>query len=243
MVMKEEDGTVLRVFGKQGSQRGQLHGPWGIALSEGRLYVAECGNHRVQVFETDGTSEACYGRGKGSRRDQFNRPRGLAISGGILLVADSYNHRIQRLCKTDGRFLGTFCTYGSGEGQLFYPCDVAVVKGMIYIADFGNNRVLVLDQEGKHSGTFGSEGDGGGQFRYPLGIGASGPVLAVCSGRDDHQRVTVYSDLELVRGAESLRKHLRTGISWMKGQDSHLPELVSELVGWEGARPWAHKSK
>jgi DNA-binding beta-propeller fold protein YncE len=238
VVMNEEDGTVLRVFGEEGEEPGQLHGPWGIALSEGRLYVVEFGNHRVQVFETDGTPVACYGNGRGSDRDQFKYPRGLAVSGGTLLVADEDNDRIQRLDKSSGRFLGSFCTEGSGEGQLDRPSGVAVAGGRIYIADWGNDRVVVRDQEGKQIGAFGSEGDGDGQFRRPRGVAASGPVLAVCSARLVHQRVTVYSDVQLTRGAKMLRQHLCVETSWMRGQDAVLADVIAELVSPADTRQW-----
>ena len=242
VVINEEDGTVLRVFGEEGKEPGQLVHPLGIVLSEGRLYIAEGFNHRVQVFETDGTPVACYGNGEGSGRDQLAHPMGLAVSGGTLLVSDRLNHRIQRLDKSSGRFLGSFCTKG-GAGQLSWfcrPSGVAVAGGRIYITDFEDHRVLVLNQEGKQIGVFGSEGDGDGQFRWPGGVAASGPVLAICSGGDgeDHQRVTVYSDVQLTRGAKLLKQHLCFETSWMRGQDAVLADVIAELVSPADTRQW-----
>ena len=153
-------------------------------------------------------------------------------------MADRSNHRIQRLDKSSGRFLGSFCTEGSGAGQLSCPSGVVVAGGRIYIADFGNHRVVVLDQEGKQIGAFGCEGDGDGQFRFPCGVAASGPVLAVCSGYGDHQRVTVYSDVQLTRGAKMLRQHLCVETSWMRGQDAVLADVIAELVSPADTRQW-----
>jgi DNA-binding beta-propeller fold protein YncE len=45
------DGDGPMTFGD-----GQFQEPWGIAVAEdGRVYVADTWNHRVQVFDSDGT--------------------------------------------------------------------------------------------------------------------------------------------------------------------------------------------
>ncbi len=50
------DGTFIGSWGRPGSARGELRIPHGLAFdAEGRLYVADRGNHRVQIFAQDGT--------------------------------------------------------------------------------------------------------------------------------------------------------------------------------------------
>ena len=44
------DGTFERSFGTRGSGNGEFNQPWGMAVSGGRLFVADHWNHRVQVF-------------------------------------------------------------------------------------------------------------------------------------------------------------------------------------------------
>ncbi len=44
------DGTPSTVFGEPGAGRGQLRHPTGIAVTGSRVYVADFGNDRVQVF-------------------------------------------------------------------------------------------------------------------------------------------------------------------------------------------------
>ncbi len=54
------------------------------------------------------------------------------------------------------------------------PSDLAVAPdGDIYLVDGVNNRVIVVDGNGRWKFAFGSEGNGKGQFRFPLGIDIS----------------------------------------------------------------------
>ena len=69
----------------------------------GAVWVAEWGNHRIQVREPDGRwrvagGKAGGGAGKsGSGAGEFRDPSGIAVDGnGAVWVAVSFNHRIQR---------------------------------------------------------------------------------------------------------------------------------------------------
>lgn len=56
-------------------------------------------------------------------------------------------------------------------GALELPTDVEVFQSRIYIVDSGNNRLVVLGQDGKTHFTIGREGQGKGEFQDPVGIG------------------------------------------------------------------------
>jgi DNA-binding beta-propeller fold protein YncE len=48
---------LLTVFGSLGRMPGELDTPLGIAVdSHGHVVVADCGNHRVQIFDLPHTS-------------------------------------------------------------------------------------------------------------------------------------------------------------------------------------------
>ncbi len=54
---------------------------------------------------------------------------------------DNANNRVQEFSSTGG-FEGTYGSYGSGEGQLHDPEEIAVnAAGEIYVADADNNRL------------------------------------------------------------------------------------------------------
>jgi DNA-binding beta-propeller fold protein YncE len=94
------DGTFLRTYGKAGQGPGELSYPYDICVDEqGRQYVCEFGNSRIQVFDSHDKSIEIIG-GPGAEPGRFSNPWGLALdSAGNLYVADSQNHRVQKLIR------------------------------------------------------------------------------------------------------------------------------------------------
>ena len=77
------DGTFLKSFGRPGDGPGELRIPHGMTFGpDGRLYVADRGNHRVQIFDQDGDYLDEYRK--------FGRPSDVFIDGnGLLYAIDS----------------------------------------------------------------------------------------------------------------------------------------------------------
>ena len=70
---------------------------------------------------------------------------------GRIVVADTGNNRIEFYSAITAKRLGMFGTFGSGNGQLNSPRDIAIDgSGNIYVADAGNSRV----QKFTSTGTF-----------------------------------------------------------------------------------------
>ena len=77
-----KDGKFVRSFGRWGSAPGEFKTPHDIAMdSQGRLFVADRGNMRVQILDQDGAFIVEWA--------QFSRPSGLYIRGELIYVADS----------------------------------------------------------------------------------------------------------------------------------------------------------
>jgi sugar lactone lactonase YvrE len=83
IVRFSKDGKYLSSFGKRGNGPGEFTQPHGLALdSQGRLFVADRGNNRVQILTTEGKYIADW--------PQFSRPSGVAIDrNDMLYSADS----------------------------------------------------------------------------------------------------------------------------------------------------------
>jgi DNA-binding beta-propeller fold protein YncE len=98
--------------------------------------------------------------GQGIAGDNFNRPTDIAWdAAGDIFVSDAYtNARIVKLDKS-GRFIKTWGSKGSGQGQFDMPNSIAVdAQGNVYVADLGNKRIQVFDNEGNFKTQFGDVG-------------------------------------------------------------------------------------
>ena len=74
------DGRLLTTFGEYGYGDGQFRGPHSLAMdSQGRLFVADRGNRRIQIFDQDGNHlDTWY---------QFSRISGIYIDANDVLYA------------------------------------------------------------------------------------------------------------------------------------------------------------
>jgi hypothetical protein len=84
-------------WGGQGVGNGQFADVYEVAVDRNdNVYVADGGNHRIQVFDSEGNYLTQWGA-KGSEPGQFNYPAGIAFDRvGNIYVADHSNHRIQK---------------------------------------------------------------------------------------------------------------------------------------------------
>lgn len=85
-----KDGGFIKSFGKLGSAPGEFKLPHDIAMDpldpQGRLYVADRGNFRIQILDQQGAFIAEW--------KQFSRPSGIAIRDGLIYVADSESNGV-----------------------------------------------------------------------------------------------------------------------------------------------------
>jgi DNA-binding beta-propeller fold protein YncE len=98
--------------------------------------------------------------GQGILGDNFNRPTDIAWdAAGDIFVSDAYtNARIVKLDKS-GKFIKTWGSKGSGQGQFDMPNSIAVdAQGNVYVADLGNKRIQVFDNDGNFKTQFGDVG-------------------------------------------------------------------------------------
>lgn len=130
-----KDGKYLKEWGKKGTGDGEFNLPHAIVLdARGRVYVGDRENNRVQIFDADGKYL--------SQWKESGAPYGLFLSAERMLVADGRAQAVTVLDK-NGKKLGRWGDKGSGAGQLGAPHWVcADSRGVVYVADTGNKRVL-----------------------------------------------------------------------------------------------------
>ena len=165
-------------WGSLGTAPGQFTDPRGLAVdSEGRVYVADSNNHRIQVFDSNGQFITQWGS-QGVGPGQFKEPWGVAVDqDGNVYVTDTWNHRLQKF-DSEGRFLLQWGTFGNTQGAiigqekvLYGPRDIAIdAAGDLYVTDTGNKRVMKFSPRGEFLGQWGGFGLQSGQFHEPVGI-------------------------------------------------------------------------
>ncbi len=140
------DGEFMLQWGSHGNEPGQFIRPQGIALdSEGRLWVADACNHRIQVFDATGPTAQLvriWGRA-GSEPGRLRYPYGLDFDrAGNVYVSEFGNHRVQKFTR-EGRSLGCWGSSGRGRGDLSRPWGLAIdSQDRVHVLDSYNHRVV-----------------------------------------------------------------------------------------------------
>ena len=186
--------------------RARFSEPFDVAVTaDGRILVSDgVRSHRIRVVAPDGTVRTVAGREAGfvdgaGLQARFDTPSGLALDpAGTLYIADTGNHAIRRLA-ADGRVvtIGGDGTPGFRDGPgreaLFNgPIDVAIGRdGRLFVADTYNDRIRVIDVEGRVATLAGTGAPGYvdgpaayAQFDTPAGltVDRAGNVLVADTG-------------------------------------------------------------
>ena len=175
-------------FGKKGWDVGMFQYPMGVAVSNrDEIAVADQGNHRVQIFNSNGDFIRSFGR-YGSNQGEFVHPFGIAFDkDGKIFVADRNNHRVQ-IFNGEGRYISKFGGKGSLDSQLFNPWGLSLdSQGNIIVADSGNKLMKIFSPDGNFLMKIG----GPDSFSYPVHCVQCNEYLIV-SDSDDHN-IKVFS--------------------------------------------------
>ena len=152
-------------IGKEGLGEGMLIGRMGVAVTaKDEVVVADNQNHRVQVFDSNGTFLRSFGH-KGENSGEFKNPTGITIDKDRnILVSECYNHRVQIL-SWEGRHLGSFGSKGNLDSLLLNPWGLSLgTTGNVIVADRGNKLIKIFTPDGRFVMKIGGQGS----FSYPV---------------------------------------------------------------------------
>ncbi len=155
----DQSGKLLRSFGA-----GMFIFPHGIAIDkDDNLWITDGQGsggigHVAIKFSPAGKVLMTLGKPgvAGDTPDTFNQPNDVAIAAnGDIFVSDGHNEVTgnARVLKFDrnGKFIKWWGGHGSGPGQFEGPHALAFdSKGRLFVADRGNNRIQIFDQDGKY---------------------------------------------------------------------------------------------
>ena len=170
-----------------------MGGIGGLAVDgQGRVYVLDSYNDRVQQFTPGGTFVRSFGStGTAPGQFQLGINGGIAIHGSSLFVADQNNHRVQRFAlDSSGAPTGTplaFGSFGTGDGQLDHPQGLGVDATAVFVADDRNDRVVKFGHDGTYLGKLGTSGTGGSQFNFVYDAGVDSRGRLYVADNNNHR--------------------------------------------------------
>ena len=195
MVLCELGGNCVTLFdcsNRRLRSFGSLVKPKGVAISsDNTIFVTS--NHCVKKFTLEGRFIASVGS-QGSGRLQFNIPCAIAYNrtNNRVYVCDTHNNRIAIL-NHDLTFHDSFGSKGMEITQLHRPEGIAVDnKGNVLVADYGNNRIQIFDENGHYLSSI-THTVPGQQLRGPYSV-SDGPGDCVYVAECDSNAVSVFDD-------------------------------------------------
>jgi hypothetical protein len=143
----DPQGRYLSHIGdRAGNAHGQFSAPSGVAVGhDGRCYVTDTGNRRVQVFNPDGKFLTQFGDTAGpGKTGPLEEPVGIALdSRGRAYVVDRKAGRV--VVYQEGKPLRTF-----GTGELQSPRWIALRNdGVICVSQPGKQEIVAFSASGK----------------------------------------------------------------------------------------------
>lgn len=138
-VFSGKTGAHLFDFGKRGSGNGEFNLPRDIAVGpDGRLYVVDTGNFRVQIFDRDGNFQKTFGS-LGRQFGSFARPREVAVDRqGLVYVSDAGFGNMQ-IFDADGQLL----MFIGARSERDQPARYMLISGVAVDRD---GRVYTTDE-------------------------------------------------------------------------------------------------
>jgi DNA-binding beta-propeller fold protein YncE len=188
--LDQKTGKVLKHFGK-----GMFVNPHGLSVDkDGNVWVTdgdakEGKGHQVYKFSPDGKVLMTLGKagGTGPGLDVFDAPNTVLVApSGDIFVGEGHaptlgNSRIMKFDK-NGTFIKVLASKGEGPGQVMEPhCLAMDSAGRLFVADRSNNRIQILDQDGKFIAEW-------KQFGRPSGVFIKDDVLYVSDSESHPDR-------------------------------------------------------
>jgi sugar lactone lactonase YvrE len=163
----------------------QINGPTGVAVDgSGNLYIVDQGNSRIRMVTAStgnistiaGTGTSGFtGDGGTATSAQLNNPQRVAVDGsGNVYITDQNNAAIRKVAggimttiMTRGNIGITDQNHGDGASASFagfnqpYGVAVATGSGNVYIADYANYRIRMVNATTGNISTVAGNGNGG----------------------------------------------------------------------------------
>jgi RHS repeat-associated protein len=133
-------------FGTKGTGAGQFGSLSGDAIdASGDAWAVDPANNRIEKFSASGA---------------FDETIGFGVSNGEAKLESCTSSCLAGIA-------------GANPGQFSDPVGIAISGGYVYIADYGNDRIEKLKENGEYVTEFGSKGIRAGQLEGPVSVGVT----------------------------------------------------------------------
>jgi uncharacterized protein (TIGR03663 family) len=203
-----KDGKPVKMWGQYGQpspdipeSKNFFWGPRGIAVnSKGEVFVADTGNKRIVVFDSDGKYITEFGTA-GLDPGQFDEPVGVTVAeDGTVFVTDTWNQRIQSFIPNqDGTLYSPLHQWDVNAwfGQsLDNKPFIAVSKDKhVFITDPEGYRIIEFTDTGEFVRTWGDFGSGPTEIGLAAGVAVdpAGFIWVTDAGNNRILRYTLPS--------------------------------------------------
>jgi len=147
IVLFDRGGNLIKAWGKKGEKGDTFKEPSGIiADATGNIWVVDAWRSSIRGFTQEGKEIATI-----PLKDRFYGPRGVAAaSANVFYVADTGSHRVVRVSSSGSVDASWGESRGPGRDSVDNPRSLCVdAKGIVYVADYENKRIQVLDPNKK----------------------------------------------------------------------------------------------
>ena len=157
-------GELIKCTGEKGKKEGEFDDPRGLTLYNNEVYVCNCDNHCIQIFDLDlnFVRSICS---HGEERGEFNAAFDVKFdTAGNMYVAEWDNERVQVMDRS-GKFIQKF-----GEGKLKRSSSLHIADKYVYVSDWSGCCTVVYETSGQFVTSFGTCGKIEREFDFPFCI-------------------------------------------------------------------------
>ena len=143
LLVYDLNGTFLQQIGTPGNGEGQFNDPFGITInqSDGKIFVCDCGNNRVQIFSKDFQFKSQFGQGI------LKSPTDIKLTIKFIYVLSntkpflySFRHDLTQIQSP---------VLTSISKHLKYPWSFCIDgTGNFIISDYNQNAVIIFNHQG-----------------------------------------------------------------------------------------------
>ncbi len=190
VVKLDDAGNVLGSIGSEGSKPGQLDEPTDIAISStGSVFVADSGNHWVQVFNPEGVFLYAI---RSSTVAKLDEPVAVALDPQDKVFILDKSRAAVSTYSAKGEPMAEFGKTMEGVAALVKPVALMATQDEVFVVDSG--MVKVYSHQGQFIRAFGAKGSGNGEFDEAVAIAAKDGTTFYVAERGN-KRVQTFATL------------------------------------------------